>query len=209
MKALLSTPGFIEAFFALAGILFGFILSEWSTSRRESRNEKKQAQASRAIISLEIDLNLELLQEFWLPATNRAEDEKKSQDEQKVALAHKFIQIPVPEWSREVFSSQLPLITSTLQSQEVVKVFQFYERLRRLETIRGELVLAGEIQRTEFLAATKKDSTHNFGKYVELAYSPATPFNKKAKDTWKEYESLVAQLVAKGNPLKPQRLNSR
>ena len=58
MKELLSIPGVVEAFFALAGALFGFILSEWGTSRRENRNEKKQAQASRAVISLEIDLNL-------------------------------------------------------------------------------------------------------------------------------------------------------
>ena len=212
MEILLALPGVVEAFFAifgtLIGALFGFILSEWGTSRRENRNEKKQAQASRAIISLEIDLNLELLREFWLQPINQIQDKQKSLDEQKVALANNFIETPIPEWSREVFNSQLHLITNALHQQEVVKVFQFYDRLRRLEAIRNELILAKEVQRNELQAARNKDGSRNFGRYaIAMAYSPPTPFNEKAVAFWNECESLVAQLFVKGNPLKSQRLN--
>ena len=149
-----------------------------------------------------------MLRELWSKTTSQAQNEIEKQHKKKVILALNFIKTPVPEWHQEVINSQFPLIASALSQQEVVKVFQFYDQLRRLEAIRNELILASEVQRTEFIAATKKDSSHNFSKYVAMSYRPPTPFNEKATAVWNECESLVAQLFTKGNPLKPQRLNS-
>jgi hypothetical protein len=61
-----------EALFTILGTFIGFVLSEWAAKRREDRNEKKQAQSVRAIVSLEIDRNLGLLQDFWLQVNQPA-----------------------------------------------------------------------------------------------------------------------------------------
>ena len=214
MTAILAMPGIIEALIAvigtLIGALVGFMLSEWGTSRREKRNELKVAQSCRTIISLEIDLNLELLQDVWpkvitpIPGIMSI-DEQSKQELLRIAFAKKFIEVPFPELSREVFAAQLPSITNALNSQEMVRVFQFYDRLRKIETIRKELTLEMEAQRIED-REEKARRVASAGK-ITLAYAAQSPFDEKAITFWNECESLVAQLFAKGNPLKTQKSN--
>jgi hypothetical protein len=186
----------IEALFTLLGTILGFALSEFSTWRRESRNETRQAKATRTIVSLEIDLNLEFLKEF-IEQANQINLEKSDLQERKKSMARFFTEFPFPNWSKEAFTSQLPSLPLALSEQEVVKVFQFYDRLQRIDIIRNDLLAALDIQKSELEAATISK-----GYFRQLAYSPNKPFDDKASNYWDEGKSLAAQLLAKGNPLK-------
>ncbi len=190
-----------EALFTLLGTILGFILSEFSTWRRESRNETRQAKATRTIVSLEIDLNLEFLKEF-IEQANKINLVDSDIQGRKKALARFFTEFPFPNWSREAFTSQLSSLPHALSEQEVVKVFQFYDRLQRIDIIRNDLIAALELQKTELEAATISK-----GYYSQLAYIPNEPFNDKASNYWDQGKSLAAQLLAKGNPLRIKKLN--
>jgi hypothetical protein len=184
----------------IIGTVLGFLLSEWSTKRREDRSEKRQAQSTRAILSLEIDSNLNLLRTFWA-RVNQLENFGQEPEERKRKLAQNFIELPLPAWNREVLESQIPFLPAAAREEEIVRVFQFYDHLRRLEAIRNDLILAMEVQRDELRAATKGSVGHGIGRV--FAYLPPRPFDEKSPACWDECESLVAQLLAKGNPLKP------
>ena len=192
----------VEALFTILGTILGFILSELSTRYRESRNEIRQAKSTRTIVSLEIDLNLEFLREF-IEKANQIDLENKGVEERKKALARFFMEYPFPDWSKEAFTSQLPLLPNALSEQEVIKVFQFYDRIQRTDVIRNNLLLALQLQKSEVKAATK--NTYMF--FSEMSYIPDTPFDGKASSYWDEGKSLAAQLLAKGNPLKYKRLH--
>lgn len=191
----------VEALFTLLGTILGFALSEFSTWRRESRNETRQAKATRTIVSLEIDLNLEFLKEF-IEQANKLNLENSDIEGRKKALARFFTEFPFPNWSREAFTSQLSSLPNALSEQEVVKVFQFYDRLQRIDIIRNESILAIELQKNEIEAATISR-----GPYRQMAYLPNKPFDDKASNYWDEGKSLAAQLLAKGNPLRNKKLN--
>lgn len=186
----------VETLFTILGTILGFVLSELSTRYRESRNEIRQAKSTRTIVSLEIDLNLEFLREF-IEKANQINWENKSVEERKKFLARFFMEYPFPDWSKEAFTSQLPFLPNVLSEQEVIKVFQFYDRIQRIDVIRSELLLALQLQNSEVQAATK----NNHMGFREMYYIPNTPFNDKASSYWDKGKSLAAQLIAKGNPL--------
>jgi len=191
----------IETVYTLLGTILGFALSEISSRRKESRNEVRQAKATRTIVSLEIDLNLEFLKEFIVQA-NRLNLENKNIQERKKALAHFFVEYPFPDWSKEAFSSQLSSLPHALSEQEVIKVFQFYNRIQRIDIIRNDLLAALDLQKIELDAATISR-----GYYRQLSHNPSKPFDDKASNYWDEGKSLAAQLLAKGNPLKAKRIS--
>lgn len=191
----------MEALFTLLGTILGFLLSEFSTWRRTSRNEVREAKATRIIVSLEIDLNLESLKEF-IKEANKINLEDGDAQKRKKTLARFFTEFPFPNWRKEAFTSQLSVLPHALSEQEVVKVFQFYDRLQRIDIIRNDLLISLELQKSELEGAriTK-------GAYSVLAYLPNHPFNDKASKNWDEGKSLAAQLLAKGNPLKSKKAN--
>jgi hypothetical protein len=191
----------VEALFTILGTILGFVLSELSTRYRESRNEIRQAKSTRTIVSLEIDLNLEFLKEF-IEKANQIDLESKGVEERKKSLAHFFMEYPFPDWSKEAFTSQLSLLPNSLSEQEVIKVFQFYDRLQRIDVIRSNLLLALQLKKSEVQAAIK----NNYVGFREMYYIPNTPFNDKASSYWDEGKSLAAHLLAKGNPLKHNKL---
>jgi len=186
IEALIATVG------TIIGTILGFFLSEWSTKRREDRNEKKQAQSVRTLVSLEIDRNLNLLTDYW-PRVEQAADPNDDAQGRKIKLASKFIELAFPEWKREILDSQLPLLAMALREQEVVQVLQFYDRLSKVEALRNGLVSAAQEDKEDRRAP------------VRNSYSSSMAFSRKALVYWDECESTVAQLLGKGNPLKSRK----
>ena len=181
IEALIATVG------TIIGTILGFFLSEWSTKRREDRNEKKQAQSVRTLVSLEIDRNLNLLRDYW-PQVEQAADPNDGAEGRKVKFARRFVELAFPEWKREILDSQLSLLATALHEQEVVQVFQFYDRISKVEALRNGLVLAAQ--------EDKEDQRSP----VRNSYGLPMAFSKRALMYWDECEDIVAQLLGKGNP---------
>jgi len=187
----------IEAVFAIVGTIIGFALSEIATAIRERRSEKRQAKSVRTLLKLEMTLNLQRLQGFWAKVSLLPET-RGDFDDQKRALGRQLIDEPLPEFEREAFESQLSHLAGVLREQEVVQVLRFYDRLRRVESVRAELTVSLSEQREEIRVATKGGAAGGMGRM--LAYSPPTPFNEKAPRLWDEVEQLVSQIQSEGNP---------
>ena len=187
----------VEALFTILGTILGFVLSELAQIRREKQNERKQATSVRTLINLEVDLNLRSLLEFW---SNVNQIEKKDEDIElhKQKLARRFIDLPLPEFQTRSFERQLHLIAASLNEQEVTQLFQFYDRLSRIETLREKLALFAREQKAEWDLASGGSNMVPIGRSFGMAHK----FSTNASSLWDESESLIAQLIAKGNPLK-------
>ena len=186
----------------LIGAVLGFFLSELGTKRREEREDNKLAKSVRMVISLEIDRNLKGLKEFW-PLITQPEgsgESEETESKNKSKYAYKFATIPFPDFNRKALDSQLPSLPLALVEQEVVEVFQFYDRLLKLEEIRAQFQKKQQEHYHQFFEETEP----SVGGYrsAPVGYKPPQIFNQMANEYWNECEGLVAQLFAKGNPLK-------
>lgn len=187
----------IEAIFTIVGTIIGFALSEIATAIREGRSEKKQAKSVKTLLKLEMTLNLRRLQDFWAKASMLPET-PEDLDDQKRALTRQLINEPLSEFERDAFESQLSHLAGVLKEQEVLQVLRFYDRLRRVESIRAELMASLSEQKQELQAATTGGVAGS--QFRTIAYFPPTPFNEKAPRLWDEVEQLVSQIRSEGNP---------
>jgi hypothetical protein len=183
----------------IIGGVFGFVLSEISTRRRELREEKQRALSVRTIVSLEIERNLESLRSFWKvirPEGAESEENKRSPRD----AGREFVNATLPPFSREALNSQLPLLALALKPEQIAPVFRFYDALTTLQTIRRELADALNDQNQE--VAKFRASQSAPGTTPGLLYAPRTPFDNKLAQVWPEVERLAESALAGGNPLK-------
>lgn len=181
----------------IIGGVFGFILSEISTRRRELREEKQRALSVRTIVSLEIERNLESLRGFWKtvkPQTESAESRSPRE------AGRELVNTTLPPFSREALNSQLPLLALALKPEQIAPVFQFYDSLSAIQAIRRELATALDDQNQE--VAKFRASQSAPGQTPGLLYAPRTPFDTKIAQVWPEVERLAETALAGGNPLK-------
>ena len=188
----------IDAIFGILGVVLGFVLSELAQIRRERSNEKKQAQSVRVLICLEIDMNLRSINDFWLQVTNEEEQPGEDVILRKTRLARRFVDTPYPDLQSRSFEMQIPQLSTSFNELEITLVFQFYERLNRLVILRESLNTFSIHQQDEWNSVSGGSNAIPLGKSFGMAHK----FDKNAPKLWDECESLVAQLVAKGNPLK-------
>jgi hypothetical protein len=182
----------------IIGGVFGFILSEISTRRRELREEKQRAISVRTIISLEIDRNLESLRSFWKavkPGGTEAAEQRSPRE-----AGREFVNTTLPPFSREALNSQLPLLALALRPEKIAPVFQVYDALSAIQTIRRELAVALDDQNQE--VAKFRASQSAPGTTPGLLYAPRTPFDNKIAQVWPEVERQAETALAGGNPLK-------
>ncbi|MCC7207600.1 MAG: hypothetical protein IT323_09845 [Anaerolineae bacterium] len=182
----------------LIGGVFGFVLSEISTWRREMREEKQRAISVRTIVSLEIERNLDNLRAFWKavkPGSPGSPEERSPRE-----AGREFVNSTLPPFSREALNSQLPLLALALRPDQIAPVFQFYDALGALQAIRRELSAALDDQNQE--VAKFRASQTAPGQTPGLLYAPRTPFDNKVAQVWPEVERLAESALAGGNPLK-------
>lgn len=124
----------IEALFTILGTIIGFGLSELATFFRKRREDKRFTESVKTILKLEIDLNLQMFGEFW-SQVNQLNGAIEDLEARKRRLARRLIEVPLPALRKEALQSQFSLLAWAISEQEVIQVFQFYDRLGKLETI--------------------------------------------------------------------------
>jgi|GEM_PF-2996696 len=182
----------------IVGAGLALIVSIVTTEIQLRMNTRRQSKAVRTILKLEMDSNLQLLADFWSSLIPVNEQERDI-DTQKQRSSLSFIDAPLPVFTQRALDSQMSFLSDALNESEIMAVFRFHDRFGMLKTIRSELILAMQEQRTDLQAATieGKGDRHRL-----LAYVPLTPFNKKAPGMWDECDRIVKQILAEGNPLK-------
>jgi len=180
----------------IVGTVLGFLLSEQGTKKREEREEKKQAKSSGAIVCLEIDINLGLLEEFHRQV-NQGIETTDSPDIRKRKLAHRFIEVPLTEFKRAAFESQLYLLGLSMPEQELTRVFLFYDCLSKIEALRNTSTIAYQEQQESWNLASQGKGFVSAG-----VMGLSRKFDANAPKHWEECESLITRLINEGNPLK-------
>lgn len=179
----------------LIGVLLGFWLSEMAQSRREDREEKRQAKSVRALVSLEIQQNLQQLEEFWRKVSQLdgpIEDEDLRQNQ----LARRVMELPFASMHREAFESQLSRLPAALSTSLLLRTFEAYKLMARLEVLREALESAARVQDHDRDLATQINTRGLFW--------GSRRFDRDAPSFFDEFGDIVERLIADGNPLHSQ-----
>ncbi len=121
-----------ELLLGFIGTLFGFALSELATYLRTMQQDRKQARNVRAILRLEMQQNLHLLNSMM--AEFKPEDEANESVRRHRAL--RLLELPAPRFSDAALSSQMALLAAALGEDEIGGVFNHYEQFAHLKTLR-------------------------------------------------------------------------
>jgi len=182
----------------IIGAVLGFLLSEISTRRREQRTEKQQARSLRAILRIEMARNLTTLKQYWSEIQAQDSD-SLSPNQRSSVLAERLVNTPLPAFSREALTSQLPLVALSLSPEDIEKMFQFYDRLATLATFRTDAAEALRDQQGEMTRFRQSQTAP--GQTPGLVYAPRRPFDTLADQRWNGIEALIRQTLEAGNPL--------
>jgi hypothetical protein len=181
------------------GGIFGFILSELSATRREMREERKRAESVRTILSIEIERNLSMIRDFREKIMVNMSGDDERDERTKRDLARRFVDVPLLGIRRAALDAQMPLLSSALNRTDIIEVFQFYERVSHLDTMRRELSHALTDQQHE--QSNFQKSLNTPMQQGGVPYSPRRPFDNKAVELWDDIEATMDALLNKGNPI--------
>ena len=188
-------PAFFATITTIIGGIFGFLLSEMAARRREAREARERSVSVRLIVGLEIDRNLDTLRAFWTQI--RPSDE--TGDRRKLNMTRQFVDIPLLPFSQDALNSQLPLMAQALPRPVIASVFQFYDKLGKIQTLHAELNEANHDQQQEM--AKFRASATAPGQPPGIMYAPRTPLDNKSSQLWDEIEQLFTSVLKDGNPI--------
>ncbi len=152
-------------------------VNAWWKNRAPVAEARNQLQA-------EVDLNLQLLQEFWKRVKPRKSDEESHRVD-KVRYASEFALTDLPPFSRQVYDSQQATLAQMLSTEQQARFGQVYEGLARLAEIQREL-------------REKRDRDIAAHAVPEASMSPAyEEFRRAAPWLWMEAKRLIQDLLAR------------
>lgn len=186
-------------------VLFGFLLSEIRNWIHEKSKEKKQYESVRTIISLEIEQNLSLLENFWKKLNNFIKEEKDEDNEDKdsisTKLAYRFIEMPELNWNHKFVESQLSFMSLAFNKDEISKIMKFHSQLDAITEIQKKLsFIKNKADEKGYTRASQMKSADIVGSLV-ASYTSNSTFIKKVPELWGECERIVLEVLDKGNQL--------
>lgn len=157
------------------------------------RNKPQREEAAR-LLQNEVDLNFNLLKEWWDKLKPRkGEDEIHWVD--KVVYAREFADAALPEFSREVFLSEQHSLRSYIRGEQYKRLVQFYDSLAKIQEIQQELreALENDIllrRRAASQPASKDEISPRYDEFLGIA-----------AQSWFQAALLIDQALTRGNPL--------
>ncbi|NYZ60484.1 hypothetical protein H0O01_02190 [Candidatus Micrarchaeota archaeon] len=152
---------------ALAGTVLGVLLKvayDWL-------REKKQLANFRAILALEMQSNLELVEPYW----EEVMGDRTARDENNSQRCSRFYRSPFPAFQETAFQAHMLLLSASLSHERVKAVLQFYGKLCKLRALKDKNL--------------EECRQHPLGKF-----SPCDEYLREA-------DSLIDGLRKSGNPL--------
>lgn len=115
-------PEFITS---LVAVFVGFLLGQASSLLSERRVSSRRRRACRALVSLEVGSNLELLADYWHNVTLEP-DEEDPEEVLAERYARRAVEIPLPSFTDLAWSSQLVHLPEVLSEKEMTDTWNFY-----------------------------------------------------------------------------------
>jgi len=193
-------------------VLIGFLFSEIRNWIHEKSKEKKQSESVRTIISLEIEQNLSLLENFWKKLNNFIKEEKDEDIEDKdsipTRLAYRFIEMPKLNWNHKFVDSQLSFMSLAFNKDEINKIMNFHSQLDAIAEIQKKLSsIKNKADEKGYTRASQMKSADIVGSLV-ASYTSNSTFIKKVPELWGECERIILEVSDKGNPLNKKQRNN-
>ncbi len=157
------------------------------------RNKPQREEAAR-LLQNEVDLNFNLLKEWWDKLKPRkGEDEIHWVD--KVVYAREFADAALPEFSREVFLSEQHSLRSYIRGEQYKRLVQFYDSLAKIQEIQQELreALEKDMLHRRTAEGERTSKTEVSPRYDE--------FLGIAAQSWFQATLLIEHALTRGNPL--------
>jgi hypothetical protein len=191
----------MEIMIGFGGVILGFIMSEIATWLRQRSSEKQQAQATRILLSLEIENNLQLLRSFW-ERVGKAGAEAKDRRTASWRTANTIADLPLPNWSHRAWESQLGVLPQALGSNTLLReVHAHHAQLDAIAAIRDKIAVLRQTQQADWHA--RQDSTGAVKSMAGLDRS----FDENAPSLCAECERIVKETLNIGNPI-PQKMTT-
>ena len=127
----------MEAYSALIGIIFGFILSKVDNYFTNRRTTKTQAKLFRKILKLEIAKNHKLLRMYWYELNNKIEENHKSNI---LVLGLGIVKSPFPLFSTTVWKKGVLQSIEHLRGHELNRLWDYYESLEHITELYEKIV---------------------------------------------------------------------
>lgn len=198
---------------SIIGVIVGFALGQLASVLKWIYTSRRANKLCRLLVSLEIQHNLTLLQDYWhnvaLPPDEDYEEEEGGENElrpkQKVEperevdrLARRAVEIPLPILSSRALDRQLAALPSALTESEMRSVWRFYEELAQIRSLHEWLSQLSHQGDT-----TKKSGFPSASKAVRSqALTSATFYDTKSAAIF-DFRRAIADLLRAGNPLNP------
>lgn len=196
---------------SLVGVIVGFVLGQIASVLRWVLSSRRANRLCRLLVSLEIQHNLTLLQDYWhnvaLPPDEDADDDAdddsvstapnpQAKPEAEVdRLARRAVEIPLPILSSRALDSQLGALPNALTEVEMRAVWRFYEDLSQVRALHEWLCA---LSRT---ASEKKTGFPSASRAVRSqALTSATFYDTKSAAIF-DFRRAIAELLRAGNPL--------
>lgn len=176
----------------LLGVYIGSKLNETTSRRMKEKDEKRQIESIRTLISLEIDQNLESLKNLW----NKLKE--NSEDNDSLSLAQKLVKIPLPNFKHVIWEKQTSLLTISFEKEEIKNIYSIYSALDDLNLIYHKLnfLIIEEKQKT-------KSGVHKVSRVEEMmSWMSKSSFEVDTPVLWLDFEEKTQKLIKNGNPLK-------
>ena len=145
----------------LVGVFAGLLLGLIGTWALELRRERRQVQAVRTMIRIEVEQNLRIL-EKWdevLPArgapviVEETPEERNRREWAEVEhRAKAMVDHPLSSWIQLAWTSQTTIIPRTFNPTEIERIAAFYAALNEISAICTSLVEADSADRTAILS---------------------------------------------------------
>lgn len=143
----------MEAYSALIGIIFGFILSKADNYFTNKRATATQAKLFRKILKLEIAKNHKMLRMYWYELNTKIEDKHKAND---LVLGLEIVKSPFPLFSTTVWKNGVLQSIGHLRGQELNLLWDYYEILEHISELYEKIV---NIRKMSESATIQKDSS--------------------------------------------------
>lgn len=189
----------------LAGVLAGFLLSEfYATHRKRDRSDQL-----RILAKLEVQQNIYSLGQFWEKFQAETADLRREivgediHDTLEILAqqyVNTFVAISLPEWNRKVWESQFSTLSLVLSEDEIMRVWDIFNELDKISAFYETFAsYRAEGERDIFEAAVGEKDPVFFS--IISSFTNNSPLQEDALEMWMECEQTISDVLKRGNPI--------
>ena len=190
----------VTGVFTIAAALVGFWSSERATQRRLNDERRELAGRVATLLHVEIDRNLQLLHALRDKIETALEG---GNDEMNFLRRARFIDEPMPFWSKVTFESQVSHLAEVLSADAIRRVFDLYSSFDTLLMLQARIARRARANLAEDYFEWKPESRVMGAAQFEQRsfYKEIVDFNLKTGEDWGRAWAIISQMLSAGNPV--------